>query len=232
MPVEQAEVEVGVLLSESRGWLVEATALRALGRLAAMRGDFEAARRLVRDGRRPLAEAGLRLAWGRSAQPEAMVEELAGDLEAAVSVAREGFETLEEIGERAFASTNAAIIATGLCALHRDDEAADWAARGRELSPEDDMATISMTAAVDGILLARRGEYEQGEALARRAVADAEPTDFWSQRGGAYEALADVLAAAGKTAEARTTLEHALTVYEEKGVVPYAARVRRLIAEL
>jgi class 3 adenylate cyclase/tetratricopeptide (TPR) repeat protein len=232
MPVEQAEAEVGVLLGESRGWLVEATALRALGRLAAMRGDFETARKLVRDGREPLAEAGLRLAWGRSAQPEAMVEELAGDLEAAVSVAREGFETLEEIGERAFASTNAAIIATGLCALHRDDEAAEWTARGRELGPEDDIATLSMTAAVDGILLARRGEYEQGEALARRAVADAEPTDFWSQRGGAYEALAEVLATAGKTAEAETALEHALAVYEQKGVVPYVARVRRLIAEL
>jgi class 3 adenylate cyclase/tetratricopeptide (TPR) repeat protein len=231
-PVEQAEREVRALLAESRGWIVESSALRALGRLAAMRGDFEAGRRLVLVGRRPLAEAGLQLAWGRSAQAEAMVEELAGDLEAAVRTAHEGFETLEELGERAFASTNAAIVATALSTLHRDEEAAAWAARGRELGPEDDAATKSMTAAVEGILLARRGELDRGEALAFRAVADAEATDFWSQRGGAYEALAEVLATAGKTAEAKSTLQQALAVYEEKGVVPYAARVRRLIAEL
>jgi tetratricopeptide (TPR) repeat protein len=230
--VEHAELEIGALLAESRGWIVESSALRALGRLAAMRGDFETARRLVREGRKPLAEAGLRLWWGRSAQPEAMVEELAGDLEAAVRTAREGFETLEELGERAFASTNAAIIAAALCRLNRDEDAAAWAARGRELSPEDDAATISMTAAVEGVLLARRGELGRGEALARRGVADAEGTDFWSQRGGAYEALAEVLATAGKTEEAKSTLEQALAVYEEKGVIPSAERVRRLIAEL
>jgi hypothetical protein len=57
-------------------------------------------------------------------------------------------------------------------------------------------------------------------------VAQAEKTDFWDLRGGAYEALAAVLAGTGKPEEAKVAQETAARIYDEKGNVVSAARAR------
>jgi class 3 adenylate cyclase/tetratricopeptide (TPR) repeat protein len=232
IPVAEAELEVARIRETSRGMVVETAALRALGRLAAMRGDFVSGRALVKQGREPLADAGYTLWHASSSQVPAAVEELAGDLEAAIEFLRDGFDQLRELGEHPFASTNAAMIARLMVELQRNSEAADWLRVARELSPDDDLSTLAESDAVDAILAARHGEHERAERLADRAIAQAETTDFWHLRGGAQEALAEVLVAVGRTDEARNALRAALAAYEEKGVVPAVARTRELLAEL
>jgi mannose/cellobiose epimerase-like protein (N-acyl-D-glucosamine 2-epimerase family) len=77
---------------------------------------------------------------------------------------------------------------------------------------------------------ARRGDLEEGERLAREAVALAEETDMLSAHAGALLALADVLALGGR--EARAELEEALALYERKGNLVMAERTRaRLLVD-
>jgi tetratricopeptide (TPR) repeat protein len=124
------------------------------------------------------------------------------------------------------------VIARLLLGLRRDGEAGDWLRVARDLSPADDVSTLAESDAVDAVLAARKGEHERAEQLARRSIEQAETTDFWNLRARAQEALAAVLVAAERRDEAREALLAALAVYEEKGVVPAADRVRLLVAEL
>jgi Flp pilus assembly protein TadD len=90
-----------------------------------------------------------------------------------------------------------------------------------------------MAAAAEALLLAQRGELEQAEALARTAVATAETrTDTVWWQAWTHEDLAAVLEHAGRIDEAREELERALAVWEGKGCLPCAARVRERIESL
>jgi tetratricopeptide (TPR) repeat protein len=197
-----------------------------------MRGDFEAARSLIRRGRDPLADAGLAVHYAATSQVAAFVEAVAGDREAALRAAREGFDGLSKLGEHAYASTSAVDIAWLLCDLGRDDESERWVRTARELSPAADAATLVSVDSVDAVLRVRRGENAEAERLARRAVEHAEGMDFWKHRGGTYEALALVLAAAGRPDEAEEALEAAIRIYDAKGSVVSAERATDLLAEL
>jgi Flp pilus assembly protein TadD len=90
-----------------------------------------------------------------------------------------------------------------------------------------------MAAAAEALLLAHRGELEQAEALARTAVATAETrTDNVLWQAATHEDLATVLERAGRIDEARAELERTLTIWERKGCLPCAQRVRDRIAAL
>ncbi len=230
--VDVAEEEIRILLDRAKSVSAETTAYRALGRLAATRGDFDEARELTRRGREPLIDAGLVLFHAATALSAAFVEEHAGDYEAAARIHREGFAKLAELGEHAFASTVAATLARTLLGLGRDDEVEPWLATARELCPAGDVATLAIADTVEGLLHLRRGRLEEAEHLVRRGLEQAETTDFWEFRGNAYEALAQVLAAKGRSEDARAALETALDIYERKGAVVVAKRTEGLLAEL
>ena len=90
-----------------------------------------------------------------------------------------------------------------------------------------------MAAAAEALLLAERGELQQAEALARTAVATAETrTDAVSWQASTHEDLATVLERRGRIDEAREELERALTIWERKGSLPCAERIRAQIASL
>jgi tetratricopeptide (TPR) repeat protein len=230
--VDEAEPEVRALLDRATGLVAETSAYRALGRLAALRGDFDEARALIRRGQEPLIDAGLRLWYSATCLAAALVEQHAGDQDAAVDVLRVGFGELDELGEHAFASTVAAELALALLALGRDDEVESWLTRARELGPADDVATITRADVAEGLLSARRGLLEEGDRLVRQGLELALATDFWQFHGGAHEALAEVLAASDREAEARAELGAAIAVYEAKGAIVAAERTRALLAEL
>jgi class 3 adenylate cyclase/tetratricopeptide (TPR) repeat protein len=230
--VEQAEDEVRALLGRSNGIVAETAAYRALGRLAATRGDFDEARDLMRRGQEPLVDAGLRLWYSATSLGAGFVELQAGEHEAAVDAFRAGFAELEEFGEHAFSSTIAVALAGALLELGRDEEAETWLITGRELSPAGDIATLAQADLVQGYLHARRGRLDDAERLVRRGLEQWEATDFWQFRGGAYETLAGVLAAQGSLEEARSALETALAVYEAKGAVVAGERTRALLTQL
>jgi tetratricopeptide (TPR) repeat protein len=79
-------------------------------------------------------------------------------------------------------------------------------------------------------ILARRGELDEAERLARDAATRSEQTDFLNWHGDVLLDLAEVLRAAGKPEEARTAVEQALALYEQKGNVVSANAARRLLA--
>lgn len=79
-------------------------------------------------------------------------------------------------------------------------------------------------------LLARRGEVEARERLAREAVALAEETDMLNPHAGALGDLAEVLTLAGR--DPRAELEQALSLYERKGNLVSAEGTRSKLAGL
>ena len=81
-------------------------------------------------------------------------------------------------------------------------------------------------------MLAQRGDAAPAETLARNAVEIAQQTDYSNHLAGTLVALSEVLATAGKTAEAIPPLQEALTLYEEKGNLPQAARTQTMLDQL
>jgi class 3 adenylate cyclase/tetratricopeptide (TPR) repeat protein len=233
MPVDESDEALARLAEQERGSVMFRSALdRALARNAAMKGEFEEARRLVAAGRQVLADAGIIVGHASTALVASFVEEAAGDLKAAELLAREGIEELEELDERPYSSTLAAVLAHCLLDLHRDDDALEWARFARDRSPAGDVTNFLAADAVEGCVLARRGEVEAGLALAADAAKRADRTDFWDPRTELHEILGEVLVHAGRLDEARAELELALEICEQKGARPWAERLRRRIPEL
>ena len=81
-------------------------------------------------------------------------------------------------------------------------------------------------------MLARRGQLEPAETLAREAVTLADPTDSLDHRAAVHLALAEVLRLAGRESEAAAEAQESLRLYEEKGNVVSAGWARALLAEL
>ena len=79
-------------------------------------------------------------------------------------------------------------------------------------------------------VLARRGEHDEAERLARAAVAWAEPTDGIASKADTYRDLAVVLAASGKRDDALSALAEAQALYEAKGHTVGMAEVEQMRA--
>jgi tetratricopeptide (TPR) repeat protein len=157
---------------------------------------------------------------------------LAGDALAAEREAREGCELLEQMGERGWLSTQACQLALALHELDRDDEAEQWAERGRDLGAEDDALTQIMWRQAQAGLLAHRGQLQAAEALAREAIARARQTDMLNTQADALISLAEVLELANKRNDAGDITEQALALYEQKGNLVMANRTRKRLTEL
>jgi predicted ATPase/class 3 adenylate cyclase len=209
--------------------LAVATVLEPLAGLHAMEGRFDEARSLLATSDATFAELGLSLNSAVS-HHTAMVELLAGDAIAAERCLRKGFEALEQMGDRALLSTTAAFLGEALLAQDRDDEAERFARLGAELAVEDDVITQAMWRNVHATALARRGELVEAEEVARQAVVLAEQTDFLNHRAQALVVLGTVLGRRERSEAAHEALVAALGVYEEKGNLVAAARVRSALA--
>jgi tetratricopeptide (TPR) repeat protein len=130
------------------------------------------------------------------------------------------------------AATAKGMLARELCYLARFDEAERLLEEARAVPPPGSGVRV-MAAAAEALLLAHRGELEQAEALARTAVATAETkTDTVWWQAFTHEDLATVLERAGRSDEAREALERSLAIWERKGCLPCAERVREQIQSL
>lgn len=212
---------------------ITAAAYRALAGLRAMEGEFDEARRLAREDRAILEALGLKVAAAMAAEEYGLVEILAGDAAAAEEQLRAGYAALEEIGETSLLPNIAAMLAQVLYSQGRDDEAFRFSEISEHATARDDLAPQVQWRAVRAKLLARAGAADDGERLAREAVALAEGTpDFVHLRADALLDLGEVLAAGSAEAGAAGPIEKALELYERKGNVVSAAVARRRLAEL
>jgi class 3 adenylate cyclase/tetratricopeptide (TPR) repeat protein len=208
-----------------------ALALRHLGLLRAMQGDFSEGRDLLEQAKQAAEELGDRIAVavtdGHFGGP---LEVLAGDYPQAAFLMRTGYEQLIAAGDRGFASTCAGWLAGALLELDDDAEAWRYAVIARESTASDDLASQVEGRRVQARLLSRRGDRVAAEALAREAVTMAEASDYLWLHGGALLGLAHVLSEAGRNDEAVDAARAALELFERKGIVPSAERTRDLIA--
>jgi predicted ATPase/class 3 adenylate cyclase len=209
--------------------LAVATVLEPLAGLHAMEGRFDEARSLLATSDATFEELGLSLNSAVS-HHTAMVELLAGDPAAAERCLRKGFDALEEMGDRALLSTTAAFLGEALLAQDRDDEAEQFARLSAELAGEDDFITQALWRVVRAAILARRGDLEEAEEVAREAVALAERSDFLNHRAQALVVLGTILGRREGSEAAREALAAALGLYEQKGNLVAAARVRSTLA--
>jgi class 3 adenylate cyclase/tetratricopeptide (TPR) repeat protein len=206
---------------------------RQVGAFLAMQGRFDESRAIFDEQQAALEELGSARLLGsllsHFAAPSAF---LAGDVDRALELARAGFEMLIASGDRGFASTAATHIARAYLAFGRDEEAAEWSHRAQEMTTEDDLATQVPALGILARIASRGSNHDEAERLARDAVQAIETTDQLALVGDAHADLATVLAAAGKRQEAKTEFQHALEVYERKGHLVGAEKMRVRLAEL
>lgn len=200
---------------------VEAHALRHQAVLEALRDRADAARRMLATARTTFTQLGHRLGLLETTMYEGLVELLDGRPADAEQPLREALAGFGSLGARVSAARATALLARALLELDRLDEAERLA--DPELAGDDLKSAIGLLG-VRAEVLARRGDPDEAEALARRAVALAEPTDALVDHADARLALARVLRAAGRASEASAELDRARALYEQKGATVGVAR--------
>jgi len=199
-------------------------------RLLAMRGRLGEAQRLLAQAANRVAELGVARFRTRLAVHRFEVAMLQNDPAPAEEAAREACEMAQATANRADFMRYCCHLAQALLALHRDAEAEQWLERGRETAPSEERLPQILWSQTRGKVLARRGQFQEGERLAREAVALAEWTDMLNAHADALIDLAEVLALAGR--DARAELAQALALYERKGNLVMAERTRSRLTEV
>jgi tetratricopeptide (TPR) repeat protein len=110
----------------------------------------------------------------------------------------------------------------------RDADADQAADESRQLGSLDDAVTQTLWRAAKCIVLARRGDAAEADRISRECVDIADGTDSMDA-GTAWLARAEVLAIAGRRAEAADAARRARDLYARKG---WASAIRRAEALL
>ncbi len=216
MPADEGIRRCTEMLELARGdRTVEAGMLGMLAGLNAMQGRFADARILFAQGLSILEELGLKLRMATRRTISGAIELLADDSVAAERELRWGHERLVEMGEKADAGGIARQLAEALYRQGRYDEAEAYA--GNDVRAK---------------LLARRGDFEGAEPMAREAVAGVDRGTNPNTRGNARLALAEVLSLAGRKAEAVGMLDEARALFEAKRNVAAVARLEKIRVSL
>jgi predicted ATPase/class 3 adenylate cyclase len=232
-PVEQAIRRCEAIRDEVRDDRRSAAATwYPLAGLYAMIGRFDAARELLDLASRALEDLGFVTLNSSLAQYDGLVELLAGDLARAEQRLRFGLGRLEEMGERAFVSTLAALLAEVLYRLGRHNEAMQLIDRSVEAAAADDLVAQIAWRTVQAKLLATAGHLEKAESLARHAVTLAEKTDWSNDHAAACVALGEVLHKQGRPEQAQAVMRMALALYEAKGNIVAVEGMRSLMGRL
>jgi tetratricopeptide (TPR) repeat protein len=233
MHVDDAIEHIEALRAHEHGLLAAAWSNADVGRLHAMKGEVERARELCSNARQVYSDAGLRMTAATFAQGGAEIAFRAGDLHGEEAVLRDSLEVLEGIGDHGFYSTQVLWLAECLYRAGKEDtEIEDWCVKARETTAADDLINFVWLDMVDGLLHARRGEYEQAEHCSRRAVALAETGDFHNARSFSRAYLAEVLALSSRADEAAEVASEAFEIFDAKGDVAGWAQFRSRLSSL
>jgi class 3 adenylate cyclase/tetratricopeptide (TPR) repeat protein len=199
----------------------------------AMLGRIDEARALIADVQAELAErGGARVVVAALLAYGLVIELHAGDPAAAAAAGEESCRLRAELGRWSEYSTVAAGLAGAYCDLGRLDEAEEWAARGAKRGAADDAITQMLWRQARARVLARRGEHDEAEGLAREAVDIGEATEDLGSKAETRADLGEVLALAGRAQEAAEAVEQALVRFEAKENVVMAERMRERLAAL
>lgn len=208
---------------------LQATIARCLSALYAMAGRIEEARESVRRSGPILDELNhLTVSWVyRSTAAEA--KELIGDRVGAEQELTAKWLWLGDLGGayKGRAMQAAYELAHLYCDDGRWDDAERCLAYGRDFpEPTHYRRESVLGLAGRARLAAHRGALAQAERLARRGVELANRSDMLNVRARAWLACAEVEQANGRRAAADSAVELALALYEQKGNLTAAERVR------
>ena len=196
--------------------------LAELGRLHAMSGEFDEARRLLDEAQSLIIErmrAPRPLMFVTSYRGE--VEVLAGAVDRAEAELRDALEMARGMDE---AEVIAQVAASLSLLLPTDsEEAGGMAALSAARAPAEEIRSQSMWRSAEARVLAGRDEPQAAERLARQAVELVGP-EMPNLRGDRQLDLAGVLLATGQRAAARPVIEEAIDLYNRKGNLTSAAR--------
>ncbi len=205
-----------------------------LGRatLLAYQGRFDEARVLLEHAVAAARDRGMTLTVAVAGQNAWSIAMAAGDPEAAVAAGRESCAQLEQLGEAAWLSTNAAMLAESLYVLGQDEEAQEWVARALDLGDPDDAVTQAQARMVSAMVSARRGDGES----ARRDVTDVLTitADMQAPQAQGEAALnaAHVLLVLDDQSAAKEQLRRAFDLFTAKGSTVYASRAAAALAAI
>jgi class 3 adenylate cyclase/tetratricopeptide (TPR) repeat protein len=212
--------------------LIEGGVMCSLAQLRAMNGELDSARALYRRARGMLHDLGQGVTAASTGLDLAMVELRGGDTELAEREVRADFEFLEKSGEAYYLSSMAAMLGRLAREQGRDAEALALTERARAAAASDDVLTQALWRAVQAPVLARSGQIEPAEQLARSAIELLRDVEAPGFLGDALVDLAAVLRLAGKIDEAKQAVDEALQLLHAKGDRPFAERAAALRADL
>jgi len=204
---------------------------RSYSALLAMAGRFDEAREHVDESSLVLDELRQLTASGVYRGIAAETRELIGDRAGAEAELRAQW--LELRDARADGGPDGRAMHAGyqLACLYCDDgrwdAAADCLEYGRDV-PEPDLPNhwVPLRFAASGRIAAHEGRLAEAVVHARRGVETAEQSDRLNNRARVWLSLAEVQRAAGAPAEADAAVAAALRLYDEKGNVAAARRLR------
>jgi class 3 adenylate cyclase/tetratricopeptide (TPR) repeat protein len=232
MPVEEGLGLCDRFLEDPASRQMQGSVTLYQGVLYAMIGRSEEAQEAIRSGRSLLEELGQHVIVGSTSMPVARMHLFSNQLAEAEKELRWGYRVLDQMGETGYLSTVSALLASVLSAQHRYDEAEAYARDARQLGAEDDLITHSYWRCAQAEVLASRGEFDEAFRLAQEAQDLIDPSDYITDRAATLMSRAVVEKAADNRDRARSALEEAVALFDDKGDIAGAAHARERLAAL
>jgi class 3 adenylate cyclase/tetratricopeptide (TPR) repeat protein len=233
MPVSRALAQSERMAARAGGHRkVEAEVLLVQGVLEGMAGRTDEGRELVRRGRDILRDMGQTLTEAATSHGAGTIEFIAGDYEAAERIWRQGYEVLQRIGEKAYLSTSAALIAHALCRQGRHGEADGFIRASEAAADPQDIASQVTWRSGKALVLASDGRTEEALQLLDDAILLCEPTSYLDTTAETLVIRAEVRLEAGDASGAAEDLRNAIDLAERKEYTPLAERARASLEAL
>jgi class 3 adenylate cyclase/tetratricopeptide (TPR) repeat protein len=231
-PVPEGVAAAREILEQTDNRELQGWATRVVGTLLGLAGEEETARELLEQAREIFTELGQREALGVLPFSTGVLELRTGHPEAAEREFRAGFELLHGIGERARASSLAAMVAAALIDQGRIDEADEYVAVSREMVAEQDPTGLAVMKMAAARIHAHRGNLEEATRLAADAVEHMEESDELFNVPDMLVWQSEVFELAGRTAEAEAALRKAAHAAARKGSLVDERRAKERLAAL
>ena len=202
---------------------VDALMCHALAHLRARLGDFGAAEAAMDRYRTFFRDTGQTMSYLYSVEVAFDLAMLAGDTERACDVAEEAWRSLTGVG--ASWSYLAAFLGQGRYAVGRYSDAREAAAFALE---HGDDIEGSLALGVLAKVEARSGDAATALVTIAEAVERVDRTDFLFDRGTVHTDRGETLRIIGREDEALLAFDEAIRLFDQKGDLVSAERVRRL----
>ena len=230
-PCEEALATLQVAAEAARARPMAEPGIRSsIATIQVMLGQVDEARQALEDTDRGLRERGRVLFRAHNSQEMGYLELMSGNPEISARILGEGESELRAMGSDA-AHVISSMYARSLYACGRygeADQAAVRAITGSRYFTSEDTLGLGIRAMV----AARRGSFDEGEGLARRALAIIDESDFVCDRADARIALAEVLELADRKGEAAEAVREGIALFEAKGNVLQAGHARARLDSL